>query len=1504
MANKCKYYKEEEVISYDNGATFTPTGQIRKGDLYEQDSPSCNNIDEKFKWEDIANGYICDGQDKYTKQIRLVSYDNEFSWYPYMPVTYRKDVLVEEDSPFCDNKWNGQYVISGITGPSSDNPCGAGYVKIGDDCVPVECPEGQIYWIDGCVSTECPDGQTWEAGECTANCPKWYVWNGVRCVYVDPVKNVKCNETSTLTRDDVTYNDQNLDFKMSVRAGTVGECVSSIGAGCFSGTSLTNIQLNDGLEKIENSAFRGTQIQSINIPASVEVIENLAFAYSQLSSITFDSGSTISGISNYCFEDSRLREIDIPASVKSIGSSAFMNCIYLSGVTFEDDSQLMTIGVDAFRNSVIHSISLPASLRTISQRAFQSAAALTSVEFHPDSDVEIQVYGFYNTGIESLTINKGIKSLAGEAFGNCPISSVTITNDSRFKTLPAANVIYYDNIREIYYGSGVTSVSAQGNGVQSPVLEKVVVDPDNPLFYSIDDKYMIRRSDNVLVLGCGGDVVIPAVVTGIADNAFYYRKNITSISFASQSNLTWIGNRAFALTSIKSIALPSSLETISGYAFYNCTSLSSITISSSGVTSIGNYAFYNCSALNGFNIPSTVTNIGQNAFAGCSGMTGITIPDGVEAISSSTFIDCTSLSGLTIGSGCTLIGSSAFTNCPIDSFTIRAVNPPTLNRENSNSYSGLRSYITAYVPCDGYFDYSSSSGYWNYFIISPIDESCKETEWKFKEMICRNNNINEIQEAHKIIDGVDFGGTGEYRTLSESWGDCSTYNSRYELTYKITSGSTPNRSVSSTNNYMRKYTLFESNDSGFTSADYAISDYQNTNLIYNDFAFEPADGGYYYQAKKGYYGHHYPFNFRLSADTQVGVSAITQPIIIKCEVEPTKIKRVSPSTTNYVASNNFLTDAVINNTYTIPDGQFSGCTALTGLTIPNYVGEIGSYAFSGCTSLANISIEDTRVKSIGGYAFAGCPITEITIPSACTSVGYNAFYNSPSLSSITFNGETPPTISSSQFSGLSQNYIVKVPCGKIFDYYDAGFDYYAYYPHVVQDDSCSDFGMMRFKVGEYGRYYVRQNAESATTSSSITKTRSGFTEIEVSNTVKTIGDKTFTGCSNVTAITIGNNVETIGQYAFSGMTSLTSIDVPDSVTSIGNGAFDSCRSLSSATIGSGCTVMRSSPFANSTASTRVLTMKSAIPPALNSSSINATVIYVPCGCADRYKVTNNWSYSASIIQEMPGCTIAETRWVDVGYTCESGETYMKQQEQYRYSGYSEWYDSGNYRTTGTSQGACDFTELEWLQFYQPNWYPQGQSYTSYTGRIHDLGITPSKNMKIEMKMIASDCKHGSGYGSILTEYQHDGIFDMYVSGSTPYLVGDYEPGDTYYHTYTGTSIASSTPSIVEVTWNNIIVNYNYGENYSSTTCNDCKLFGESIGLFDNTSSNYDWSTRRIYLYGSNNVKIYYIKVYESGTLVKHLVPVRMTSTNIVTLYDMINGTFCTVDSGSFKGSDE
>ena len=165
--------------------------------------------------------------------------------------------------------------------------------------------------------------------------------------------------------------------------------------------------------------------------------------------------------------------------------------------------------------------------------------------------------------------------------------------------------------------------------------------------------------------------------------------------------VTSIGRNAFALcTGLTSITIPNSVTSIGSSAFNGCSGLNKVLVSDiaawcgidfgeyssnplyyahhlysdenteikdlvipDGVTSIGGYAFYSCSSLTSVTIGKSVTSIGYSTFSGCSGLTSITIPNSVTYIGSSAFQSCSGLTSVTIGNSVTSIGSSAFNEC-------------------------------------------------------------------------------------------------------------------------------------------------------------------------------------------------------------------------------------------------------------------------------------------------------------------------------------------------------------------------------------------------------------------------------------------------------------------------------------------------------------------------------------------------------------------------------------------------------------------------------------------------------------------------------------------------------------------------------------------------------------------------------------------------------------------------------------------------------------------------
>ncbi len=104
------------------------------------------------------------------------------------------------------------------------------------------------------------------------------------------------------------------------------------------------------------------------------------------------------------------------------------------------------------------------------------------------------------------------------------------------------------------------------------------------------------------------------------------------------------------------------VTTIDPYAFFECTSLKSVTISNN-VTKIGDYAFSSCTGLTEVKIGSGIKQISWGAFAGCDALTYFNIPNNVTEILSYAFANCSALTSINIPSSVTYLGGWVFEGC-------------------------------------------------------------------------------------------------------------------------------------------------------------------------------------------------------------------------------------------------------------------------------------------------------------------------------------------------------------------------------------------------------------------------------------------------------------------------------------------------------------------------------------------------------------------------------------------------------------------------------------------------------------------------------------------------------------------------------------------------------------------------------------------------------------------------------------------------------------------------
>ncbi len=321
--------------------------------------------------------------------------------------------------------------------------------------------------------------------------------------------------------------------------------------------------------------------------------------------------------------------------------------------------------------------------------------------------------------------------------------------------------------------------------------------------------------------------------------------------------------------------------------------------------------------------------------------------------------------------------------------------------------------------------------------------------------------------------------------------------------------------------------------------------------------------------------------FKYSSITSVaipnGVKYINSGAFRGCELLS---KVVIPNSVTYIGDWAFidcdrLTSVTIGNSVTsIGRSAFAGCIGLTSIKIPNSVTSIGDLAFSSCSGLTNINIPNS-VTSIGNSAFRGCKsLKSINIPNSVTTIGEYVFDSCDSLRTVinlsnlsleSCNLKFSPNTKIFDFSGATQQ-------GDFFFKKDNGqpqlIGYIGNSSKIILPQS---YNGSRYCIAASA--FNKSHISSISIPNSITSIEdnafngcSGLTNINIPNSVTKIGNYAFSGCSGLTNINIPNSVTTIGNYAFSGCSGLTNINIPNSVTKIGDNAFGGCNKLTSITI--------------------------------------------------------------------------------------------------------------------------------------------------------------------------------------------------------------------------------------------------------------------------------------------------------------------------------------------------
>ena len=721
-----------------------------------------------------------------------------------------------------------------------------------------------------------------------------------------------------------------------------------------------------------------SNITEANIPSEVTYPETDGTTY------------TVTSIGEEAFHECRgLTSVTIPNSVTSIGSSAFYDCSSLTSVTIP--YSVTSIGSAAFSCcSSLTSVTIPESVTSIGDYAFNACQSLTSFVI-PNTVTRIGNYTFCGcNGLTSVTIPESVTSIGIYAFYLC--SSLT--------TVTIPNSVISIGYNAFHYCRSLTSVTIP---------------------------YSVTSIGSAAFSCCSSltSVTIPESVTIIGEDTFLGCVNLTDINvesdntkYSSQDGVLFNKDKTTIVCypagkTETTYTTPESVTSIGSSAFYDCSSLTSVTIGNS-VKSIGNYAFGMCSGFTTLTIGSGVENIGTNAFTNCpietlaynSNYVGsifrstfpyadiktINIGDAVTSIDDGTFQNCTHLTSLSIGSGVETIGTDAFKNCPIETLTY-----------NSNiagaKLDGLTTLKT--VNIGDAVTTISNGAFRNSTGLTDINVSADNDNF------CSIDGVVFSKDKKTLI-RYPAGKSGSY-TIPDgvtAIGMYAFYNCK-----NLTSVTIPNSVTSIGSFAFYQCYGFESiiiPESVESIADNAFGSCLKLKSITIPGSVKSVGNSAFSMCVLE------------SVIFENGVTSIGSSVFSNCK----KLKSVTiPNSVTSIGQSAFYECSNLesvtlpNNITSIKYGMFSGCSSLPSINIPEGVTSIADYAFNGCSSFTSITIPGS-VTSMGHGAFYGCSgLTSICIPESVTSFGKYVFKNCTDLAGVCYEGSNVPEFGESMFDG-------------------------------------------------------------------------------------------------------------------------------------------------------------------------------------------------------------------------------------------------------------------------------------------------------------------------------------------------------------------------------------------------------------------------------------------------------------------------------------------------------
>ncbi len=360
--------------------------------------------------------------------------------------------------------------------------------------------------------------------------------------------------------------------------------------------TLQSVSLPSTVETIQSYAFYGTSLKSLVLPASVKSIGVGAFVSGSLSVVQCLGTEPAICKSDEIFND------DVTIYVPDGSYEAYMSAEVWKDKNIIEGEPIPDFELDGIAYRVTNSttveviplldgshysgnVVIPETVDSngktfvvvsIGARAFADCRDLQSVSL-PSTVERIYAEAFMGTSLKSLVLPASVKSINDEAFvwGNLSVIQCLGAEPA----VCQSDWIFNDGVK-IYVPDG----SYEAYMSAEVWKDRIIIEGEPIPDFEYDGIAYSAISGTTVEVIClldgesryAGDVIIPEtveyngktfVVTSIGDEAFYYCRDLQSVSLPS--TVETIQSDAFYGTSLKSLVLPASVKSIANGAFFD-----------------------------------------------------------------------------------------------------------------------------------------------------------------------------------------------------------------------------------------------------------------------------------------------------------------------------------------------------------------------------------------------------------------------------------------------------------------------------------------------------------------------------------------------------------------------------------------------------------------------------------------------------------------------------------------------------------------------------------------------------------------------------------------------------------------------------------------------------------------------------------------------------------------------------------------------------------------------